>query len=67
MERYLAELLNECDYLLSQHLFSIKYLIAAREVRKTSLYLVHTSKQARDEGTPRPLEQPFINDFLVKC
>lgn len=67
MERYLAELLDECDYLLSQHLFSIKYLITAREVKKTSTYSVHTRKQVREEGTPHPLEQPFTNDFLVKC
>lgn len=66
MERYLAELLNECDYLLNQHLFSIKYLIAVREVKKTNTYSVHTRKRAREEGIPCPLEQPFTNDFLVK-
>lgn len=41
MERYLAELLKECDYLLSQHLFSIKYLIAARGQENKSIFSPH--------------------------
>lgn len=67
MEIYLAELLYECDSLLSQHLFSIKYLVTSTEVKKTSTYSVHTGTRVREEVMPHPLEQPFTNDFSVKC